>query len=143
MKPKLWFVVGGVLLVIGMIIALNVFVFSGTSAASYVAKQFTRDSSQQYGNDVRAYTSSKKPTEVVAMIVDEWRPISQSVDGSGVYLRYSDDAIVIRPRGSGSLILVMDDDRAYRTYYGHVGGVWGWTSTHGESFRGRGPGVGK
>ncbi len=40
-------------------------------------------------------------------------------------------------------VLLMDADRAYHRYHSHVGHVWGWTSTRGESFRGGGPGVGK
>lgn len=143
MKPKLWFLVGGVLVVIGVIVAANLFFFSGTSAASYVDNKFDRDTSREYDGDVRAYRSDKPPTKVSAIIVDEWDPLSQYADGSGIYLRYPDDAIVIQPDGSGSLILVMDDERAYRTYFPIIGGVWGWTSTHGGSFRGGGPGAGK
>lgn len=143
MKPKWWFAVAGVLVMIGVIVAVNLFVFSGTSAASYVDNEFERVATRQYDDDVRTYRSDKKPTEVAALIVDEWQPLSQYADGSGIYLRYPDDAIVIKPRGRGSLILVMDDDRAYGLFYAHIGGVWGWTSTHGGSFRGRGPGAGK
>ena len=144
MKPKLWFVVAGVLVVIGGILVLNLFLFSGTSAASYVANTFDREtSSRSFDDDVRVYRSSKQPTQVAAMIVDEWEPLSQYADGSGIYLRYPDDAIVIQPDGAGSRILVMDDDRAYGLFYAHIGGVWGWTSTHGGSFRGGGPGAGK
>lgn len=143
MKPKWWFAVAGVFVMIAVLVAVNLFVFSGTSAASYVDNEFERAPSSRYDNEVRSYRSDRKPTEVAALIVDQWQPLSQYADGSGVYLRYPDDAIVIKPRGSGSLILVMDDDRAYGLFYAHIGGVWGWTSTHGGSFRGRGPGAGK
>lgn len=144
MKPKWWFALAGVLTVIAVIVAVNLFVFSGTSAASYVANEFERVPTRQYDNgDVRTYRSDKKPTEVAALIVDEWQPQSQYADGSGIYLRYPGDAIVIKPKQSGSLILVMDADRAYGLFYAHIGGIWGWTSTHGGSFRGRGPGAGK
>lgn len=140
MSGKFWFVVAGVLVVIGGILALNMFVFSGMSPRGYVAKEFTRTSGN--GDDV-TYTSSQSPSRVADMIADEWRPVTQYVDDSGIYLRYSDDAIIITPRRPGSLIRVMDDDRAYRTYYYFLGGSWGWSSPHGESFRGRGPGSGK
>lgn len=139
----MWFIIAGVFVVIGAILVVNLFFFSGTSAASYVANTFDRDTSHSYGHDVRAYRSGKHPTQVADMIVDEWEPLSQYADGSGVYLRYPGDAIVIQPDGTGSRILVMDDDRAYGLFFAHIGGVWGWTSTHGGSFRGRGPGAGK
>lgn len=144
MKPKWWFALAAVLTAIAVIVAVNLFVFSGTSAASYVDNEFERVQTSQYDNkDVRTYRSDKKPTEVAALIVDKWQPQSQYADGSGIYLRYPDDAIVIKPKQSGSQILVMDDERAYGLFYAHIGGIWGWTSTHGGSFRGRGPGAGK
>jgi len=145
MKPKWWFVIAGLLLVIVLIVSLNLFVFSGTSAASYVAKNFERVQTQQqhYGKRTRTYQSEKKPTDVAAQIVDEWQPQSQHADGSGIYLRYPDDAIVIQPKESGSRILVMEPRRAYGFFFVHIGGPWGWTSPHGDSFRGRGPGAGK
>lgn len=140
MSGKFWFVIAGVLTLIGGIMAVNLFAFSGMSPRGYVAQEYTRTG----GDDDRAtYTSAHSPSRVAADIVDEWRPVSQYVDGSGIYLRYSDDAIVITPRTPGSQIEVMDDDRAYRAYYGFLGGAWGWSSPHGESFRGRGPGSGK
>ena len=144
MKPKWWFVIAGLLLVIALIVSLNLFVFSGTSAAGYVDKKFERvQTEQQHGNRTRSYRSDKAPTEVAAQIVDKWEPQSQHADGSGIYLRYPGDAIVIQPKHSGSLILVMKPRRAYGVFFGHIGGVWGWTSPHGDSFRGRGPGAGK
>jgi len=145
MKPKWWFVIAGLLLVIVLIVSLNLFVFSGTSAASYVAKNFERVQTQQehYGKRTRTYQSDKQPTDVAAQIVDEWQPQSQHADGSGIYLRYPGDAIVIQPKQSGSRILVMEPRRAYGFFFVHIGGAWGWTSPHGDSFRGRGPGAGK
>lgn len=145
MRPKWWFAIAGLLVVIALIVSLNLFVFSGTSAASYVDKQFERVSTQQQyqGHRVRSYRSDKKPTEVAAQIVDEWQPQSQHADGSGVYLRYPGDAIVIQPKQSGTSILVMDARRAYGLFFVHIGGAWGWNSPHGDSFRGRGPGAGK
>lgn len=143
MKRGLWFAVGGVLTIVAVVVALNVFLFNGTSVAAYVANKYDRNTSLEQDRETRVYTSSKPPSRVTSEIVSAWRPISQHTDASGVYLRYSDDAVIIQPRGSGSVIRVLDTDRAYRYYYGHVGGVWGWTSTHGGSFRGGGPGAGK
>jgi hypothetical protein len=143
MKRGLWFAIGGVLTIVAVIVALNLFLFNGTSVAAYIDKKYDRNTSLEHDRETRVYTSGKPPSRVTDEIVDAWRPISQHTDASGVYLRYSDDAVVVQPRGSGSVIRVLDVDRAYRHYYGHVGGVWGWTSTHGGSFRGGGPGAGK
>lgn len=143
MKYRLWFVLGGILAVIALIIAVNLLFFGGTSVANFVDNEFDRDTSQDFDDDVRSYTSGEKPSAVSTLIVTDWKPLAQSADNSGVYLRYSSDAVVITPRGTGSTIQVMDADRAYRRYGGHTSGSWGWTSTHGGDFRGRGPGAGK
>jgi hypothetical protein len=64
------------------------------------------------------------------------------VDGSGVYLQYADDAIVILPLAAGSLILVEKLATAYPRYHSVVGGYWGWRGG-GAGVRGGGPGSGK
>lgn len=144
MKSKWWFTLAGILVLVALVLAFNMFLFSGTSAASYVDNNYERVPTQHYnGREVKTYHSDKKPTLVSAEIAGEWQPQAQRADGSGIYLRYPGDAIVIQPRDSGSRILVMDPDRAYGVFFAHIGGVWGWTSTHGGSFRGRGPGAGK
>lgn len=142
-KPTALFAVGGLLGVICLVSVIGLF-SSGFSPASYVASKYQRATGIQTAADSRAFMSTDKPSMVAATIVDRWKPVSQYADGSGVYLRYPGDAIIIQPARTGSRIRVMDVDRAYRAYYGYVGGAgWGWTSTHGESFRGRGPGAGK
>lgn len=145
MKPKHWFLVAGLAAALALIIALITILSTGTGPRGYVANHYTRAAELDIrgDDDNRAYTSAKPVTAVVREITSKWRPQSQTTDASGVYLRYSDDAVIVRPRQPGSVIHVMDADEAYRRYHGHVGHYWGWIGTHGESFRGRGPGAGK
>ncbi|MGI8309699.1 DUF4247 domain-containing protein [Saccharopolyspora sp. ASAGF58] len=145
MKPKFWFVLAAAAAVLALIIGLVAIFATGTGPRGYVANNYTRAAHLDLSGDSdnRAYTSPKPPTAVAAEITSKWRPQSQYTDSSGIYLRYSSDAVIIRPHSPGSVIHVMDADRAYRRYHSHVGGVWGWSSPHGESFRGRGPGAGK
>ncbi|MDR7301640.1 DUF4247 domain-containing protein [Haloactinomyces albus] len=145
MKPKFWFVIAGMTAVLALIIALVTLLSTGTGPRSYVAKNYTRAAQLDIrgDDDNKAYTSRKAPSVVSQEITSSWDPISQYVDGTGVYLRYSDDAVIIQPHRGGSVIHVMETEEAYRHYHGVVGGVWGWSSPHGQSFRGRGPGSGK
>lgn len=145
MKPKHWFLVAGLAAALALIIALITILSTGTGPRGYVANHYTRAAELDIrgDDDNRAYTSAKPVTMVVREITAKWRPQSQTTDASGVYLRYSDDAVIVQPRQPGSVIHVMDADEAYRHYHSHVGHYWGWIGTHGESFRGRGPGAGK
>ncbi|MCE7004801.1 DUF4247 domain-containing protein [Kibdelosporangium philippinense] len=140
MKYPLWFVVGGILAVICLIVAGNLMV-SGPTVATFIEREFEKDVSPD--DDIAAYKSQYVPTSVSARIARTWTPLSQTADSSGIYLRYSRDAVVIRPIPTGSSIHVLEVERAHRTYSGHTGGSWGWTSTYGSDFRGRGPGAGK
>lgn len=139
--PKTWFWIAGIFAVIAGIIAI-VMVARGTSVRDYVDDTYSRASTLDRDDEI-AYTSTLAPSAVTAAIAGAWKPVSQYADASGVYLRYNDDMVLVRPEGRGSVIRVDDVDRAYRRYHSHVGGTWGWTSGHGESFRGRGPGAGK
>ncbi|MEU6269624.1 DUF4247 domain-containing protein [Saccharopolyspora shandongensis] len=145
MKPRFWFVIAGAAAVLALVIGLVAIFSTGTGPHGYVAKNYTRAAHLDLpgDSDNRAYTSPKPPSVVAAEITSKWRPQSQYADSSGIYLRYSGDAVIIQPQALGSVIHLMDADRAYRRYHSHVGGVWGWSSPHGESFRGRGPGAGK
>jgi hypothetical protein len=145
MKPKFWFVLAGLAAVLALIIGLVTIFSTGTGPRGYVANSYTRAAHLDLSGDSdnRAYTSPKPPNVVAYEISSKWQPQSQYTDSSGIYLRYSGDAVVIKPQAPGSVIHVMDVDHAYRRYHSHVGGVWGWSSPHGESFRGRGPGAGK
>ncbi|RSM91673.1 DUF4247 domain-containing protein [Kibdelosporangium aridum] len=140
MKHPLWFVVGGILAVICLIVAGNL-LLSGPSVASFIDREYEKDVSPD--DDIAAYKARHVPTVVSARIAGQWKPLSQRADSSGIYLRYSRDAVVIKPIPTGSSIHVMDVERAHRTYSSHTGGSWGWTSTYGSDFRGRGPGAGK
>ncbi|GAB2735634.1 hypothetical protein GCM10027174_05760 [Salinifilum aidingensis] len=144
MKPGCWFTIAGIAGVFALILGLTTAFSTGLSPRSYVQHNYARaERMDPPGRNSRAYTSPQPPTQVAADISDHWRPQNRYADGSGIYLRYPDDAIVVKPRGRGSRIDVMDARRAYHHYYGIIGGAWGWNSTYGESFRGRGPGVGK
>lgn len=140
-KPRFWFWMAGILAAIAGVIAIAMFA-RGTTVRDYVDNTYTRAANLDRGEEI-AFTSTQAPTLVAANIAGKWKPVSQYADASGVYLRYNDDMVLVRPQGKGSVIRVDDVERAYRTYHSSVGGHWGWTSGHGESFRGRGPGAGK
>ncbi|SDJ37925.1 protein of unknown function [Actinokineospora alba] len=140
-KPRFWFWMAGILGAIAGVIAIAMLA-RGTTVRDYVDNTYTRAANLDRGEEI-AFTSPQAPTLVAANIVGKWKPVSQYADASGVYLRYNDDMVLVRPQGKGSVIRVDDVERAYRTYHSSVGGNWGWTSGHGESFRGRGPGAGK
>lgn len=145
MKPRYWIVIAAVAVVIALIVGLVMIFAGGGGPRGYVAHTYTRAAHLDIpgDDDNEAYTSPKPPKTVAAAITAKWRPQAQSSDASGIYLRYSDDAVIVQPHQRGSVIHLMDADRAYHRYHSHVGHVWGWTSTRGESFRGGGPGVGK
>jgi len=119
-------------------------VFSGSfSPKSYVSQHYTRAASQDIDDDARAYTSSKPPSRVAEEITSNWEPAGRYTDGSGIYLRYSNDSVVLKPNGTGTLILVEGLRTAYGRYAGVVGGT-GWVGRgDGNSGRGGGPGTGK
>ncbi|MGW5050471.1 DUF4247 domain-containing protein [Actinokineospora sp. NPDC004072] len=140
-KPKTWFWIAGIFAAIAAIIAITMLA-RGTSVRDYVQDSYTRAANLDQDDEI-AYTSTADPSTVTAAIVGAWKPVAQYADASGVYLRYNDDMVLVRPHNGGSVIRVDDVDRAYRRYHSHVSSSWGWTSGHGESFRGRGPGAGK
>ncbi|GAA4677119.1 DUF4247 domain-containing protein [Phytohabitans rumicis] len=141
MKYRKWFVLGAGLALVGLLVAGVGTLYGNFSPRGYVADKFSRSTGDDIGQDAVAYTSAKAPSEVADQITDAWRPADRYVDGSGVYLRYNDDSIVILPAAVGSLILVERMLTAYPRYYGIVGGYWGWG--RGASVRGGGPGAGK
>ncbi|GAB2993861.1 hypothetical protein GCM10027184_55490 [Saccharothrix stipae] len=140
-KPRFWFWTAGILGVVAGVIAIAILA-RGTTVRDHVDSTYTRAANLDRGEEI-AFTSPRAPSLVAADIIGRWKPVSQYADASGVYLRYNDDMVLVRPQGTGSVIRIDDVDRAYRTYHSSVGGNWGWTSGHGESFRGRGPGAGK
>lgn len=141
MTYRRWFVVGTALAVVGVLVA-GVAILSGSfSPRGYVSDNFRRSAANDIGDDAVAYTSPKAPSEVARQITDAWTPADRYVDGSGIYLRYRDDAVVVLPATAGSLILVERLTTAYPRYSSTVGGHWGWG--RGASVRGGGPGAGK
>lgn len=141
MTYRKWFVVGVALALVGLVVS-GVGTLNGNfSPRGFVADRFERSTGDDIGNDAVAYTSSLAPSEVADQITDAWEPADRYVDGSGVYLRYDDDAVVVLPAVVGSLILVERLTTAYPRYHGTVGGYWGWG--RGVSVRGGGPGAGK
>lgn len=145
MKPKFWFLIAGMTAVLALVIALVTIFSTGTGVRGYVANHYTRAAQLDIrgDDDNRAYTSPKPPSKVSSEIASTWKPISQNADGSGIYLRYDKDAVIIQPRNNGSVIHVMELKEAYRHYHSTLVGFWGWGSPYGQSFRGRGPGSGK
>jgi hypothetical protein len=138
--PARWFIVAAALGLLGLF--CGVAIFSGTfSPRQYVDATYTREPARDIGTDAVAYTSQRVPSQVVGEITAAWEPADRYVDGSGVYLRYSDDAVVVLPLAAGSLILVEAVRTAYPRYYGILGSHW--HTRDGSGFRGGGPGAGK
>lgn len=145
MKPRYWILIAVLVAVVALIVAIVMIFAKSSGPHGYVADRYTRVERLDIpgDDDNEAYTSPKAPPVVSREITAKWRPQSESSDATGIFLRYSDDAIVIQPHGPGSVIHLMDADDAYRRYHSHLGGIWAWSSTYEESFRGGGPGEGK
>lgn len=139
MRYRIWLVVGAVLAVVGLVVAGVAILHGNFSPRGYIADNFRRSPQNDIGADALAYTTPLAPSQVADMITDAWEPAGQYTDGSGVYLRYDEDMVVIRPFGLGSLILVERLVTAYPRYADTIGGFWG----RGVSVRGGGPGAGK
>jgi hypothetical protein len=143
LTARRWFVIAGVLGALGLLLG-GIALFSGDfSPRGYVDHHFARDAAHDIGAEAVAYTSDDPPSVVASEVTGAWKPADERVDGSGVYLRYADDSVVILPLAAGSLILVEALRTAYPRYYGIVGGYWGWNTRDGGDFRGGGPGAGK
>ncbi|WP_200208655.1 DUF4247 domain-containing protein [Micromonospora coerulea] len=136
-----WIVVGVAVAVVGALLAAFAILDGNFSPRGYVQDHYRRASSRDIGRDALAYTSTRTPSQVSEDITDAWRPADQYVDGSGIYLRYDDDSVVILPAAAGSVILLERMTTAYPRYHHVVGGGWGWG--RGRTVRGGGPGAGK
>ncbi|GLY22580.1 DUF4247 domain-containing protein [Micromonospora sp. NBRC 101691] len=141
MTYRRWFVVGAAFAVIGALVAAFAIFYGNFSPRGYVEDRYTRATGQDIGRDAIAYTSTKRPSQVADEVTDAWKPADQYVDGSGVYLRYDDDSVVILPVATGSVILLERLSTAYPRYHSTVGNSWGWG--RGSTVRGGGPGSGK
>jgi hypothetical protein len=136
-----WFVVGVAFAVVGALVAAFAIFYGNFSPRGYIEDRYTRAASRDIGRDAIAYTSNRTPSQVAKDVTDAWKPADQYVDGSGVYLRYDDDSLVILPIAAGSLILLERMRTAYPRYHSTVGSHWGWG--RGSTVRGGGPGSGK
>jgi hypothetical protein len=143
MTPKRWFIIAGVLGAVGLLVVVLALATGGSSPRGYIGGHYPRDAAHDIGGEALAYTAGDPPSVVAEDISGEWSPADEYVDGSGVYLRYADDSVVILPLAAGSLILVEALRTAYPRYHGVVGGYWGWNTRDGGDFRGGGPGAGK
>ncbi|RKN46458.1 DUF4247 domain-containing protein [Micromonospora endolithica] len=141
MTYRRWFLVGVVFAVIGALIAAFAIFYGNFSPRGFVEDRYRRAAAQDIGSDAVAFTSTKNPSTVAQEVSDAWKPADQYVDGSGVYLRYDDDSVVILPLAAGSLILLERLNTAYPRYHSTVGSHWGWG--RGNTVRGGGPGSGK
>ncbi|MEO3775721.1 DUF4247 domain-containing protein [Micromonospora sp. B11E3] len=141
MTYRRWFVVGAAFAVIGALVAAFAIFYGNFSPRGYVEDRYSRAVSRDIDDDAVAYTSAKSPSQVAKEVTDAWQPADQYVDGSGVYLRYDDDSVVILPIAAGSLILLERMSTAYPRYHSTVGSHWGWG--RGSTVRGGGPGSGK
>ncbi|MFG2044147.1 DUF4247 domain-containing protein [Dactylosporangium sp. NPDC048998] len=122
---RICYLVAACLATVGLIIG-GIATCSGSfSPRSYVAGHYQRAASRDIGAEARAYVSTKPPSRVADEISRAWSPAGRHVDGSGVYLRYSNDSVVLKPDGTGTLILVEALRTAYRRYSGTLGGS-GW-----------------
>ncbi|MEU6072403.1 DUF4247 domain-containing protein [Micromonospora sp. NPDC047074] len=141
MTYRRWFVVGAAFAVIGALVAAFAFFYGSFSPRGFVEDKYTRAVSRDIGRDALAYTSNRAPSQVAKEVTDAWQPADQYVDGSGVYLRYDDESVVILPLAVGSVILLERMNTAYPRYHSTVGSHWGWG--RGNTVRGGGPGSGK
>ncbi|MBB5829682.1 DUF4247 domain-containing protein [Micromonospora carbonacea] len=141
MTYRRWFVVGAAVAVVGALLAAFAIFYGNFSPRGYVQDRYNRAASRDIGGAAMAYTSSKTPSQVAKEVTDAWQPADQYVDGSGVYLRYDDDSVVILPIAAGSVILLERLTTAYPRYHSTVGSHWGWG--RGSTVRGGGPGAGK
>ncbi|PZF86947.1 DUF4247 domain-containing protein [Micromonospora deserti] len=141
MTYRRWFVVGVAFAVIGALVAGFAVFYGNFSPRGLVEDRYTRAAGRDIGGDAIAYTSARTPSEVAEEVTDAWQPADQYIDGSGVYLRYDDDSVVILPIATGSVILLERLVTAYPRYHPTVGNHWGWG--RGSTVRGGGPGSGK
>ncbi|MEV8513634.1 DUF4247 domain-containing protein [Dactylosporangium sp. NPDC051484] len=122
---RICYLVAGCLAAVGLVIGGITVFYGDFSPRSYVANHYQRAASRDIGTEARAYLSTKPPSFVADEISQAWSPAGRHVDGSGVYLRYSNDSVVLKPNDTGTLILVEALRTAYPRYSGTLGGN-GW-----------------
>lgn len=145
---------GSTLLIVGLA-AIGLFgivatvMGSSRSVRDHVAGEyrFVRDEPVPGDDDVtKVYSSPDSISRTAEDIADAKKPGDRHTTEAGQFLRYSDDIVAVvppDPGGTGSLVMVSDEDTGYRHHFFYVGGWWGRYSGPAESFRGGGPGGGK
>jgi hypothetical protein len=140
-KSTTTMVVAGIVAVVALVILVTSLSSCGSSPRSYVRDHYTAAGKR---NGTEVFRSKDRVERVVKDITSEWKPADRLTDTGGVFLRYRDDLIAVRPRtAGGSEISVDDPDRGYAHWYPFVGGWFGTYSGRAEGFRGGGPGTGK
>lgn len=141
-KSNTSIIAGVVLLVIAVGLLIGGLSSCGSSPRSYVKDRYTA-AGKRNGSEI--YRTNDRVEKVAKDLTAEWKPADRLVDTGGVFLRYKDDLIAIRPRsgGGGTEISVDDPERGYAHWYPYVGGWFGTYSGRAEGFRGGGPGTGK
>lgn len=124
---------GGILAVVGAIVLL-VATFQSSSPKGWIPKHYAKNG--------RDYSSPQAPIATAAQISRKFKPSDRTYDPTGVYLRYPDAVIAIRPGPRGSTIYVDDPDTGFRRWHSHVAGRWGGPGGRASLFRGGGPGGG-
>ncbi|WP_019870285.1 DUF4247 domain-containing protein [Salinispora oceanensis] len=141
MTYRRWFVMGTAFALLGVLVVTIAISYGSFSPRGFVEDHYQRAAAHDLGREARAYSSTKQPSQVAQELTDAWQPADQYIDSTGVYLRYDDDSVVIRPVDAGSLILLERLTTAYPRYHSVVGSHWGWG--RGNTVRGGGPGSGK
>ena len=128
--------------VLGLIFTLT----ANHSVRDYVAGHYRfvgKERARGNAKDTLIYASSKPVTATVKEIADARKPADRRTTEAGSFLRYRNDIVAVLPQGSGSRIMVDDEDDGYRHHYAYLGGWWGSYSGPAGAFRGGGPGSGK
>lgn len=140
-KSTTTLVVGAVVALIALVVLVTSLSSCGSSPRSYVRDHYTAAGKR---NGTEVYRSRDRTEKVVKDITNAWKPADRLTDAGGVFLRYRDELVAVRPRtGGGSEISVEDPERGYAHWYPYVGGWFGTYSGRAEGFRGGGPGTGK
>ncbi|MEV4641111.1 DUF4247 domain-containing protein [Actinoplanes sp. NPDC049548] len=112
-------------LLAGLVLTGAALLAGGGSPAGLVVDRYRRDPARDIDGQARAFVATEPVSRVTAEVIDAWRPAARHVDASGVYLRYADDTVVIRPlAGGGTLILVEATSTAYPRYRSVLEGPW-------------------
>jgi hypothetical protein len=128
---RIWYLIPACLAAAGLLLfGVAACSGGGLSPRSYVDGHYQRAAARDIGGEALAYTSGRPPSKVAEEISRAWSPAGRYADGSGVYLRYSTDSVVLRPDGTGTLILVEAVRTAYRRYAGTLGDS-GWSNRSG------------